>query len=60
MPRIKVLVSMDRSKNRAAIRNAPTLSPAAHAARIWLVLESTSLSEALNCGLARPGENFEE
>jgi hypothetical protein len=47
MPRKKVLVSMDRSKNRAAIRNAPTLSPAAHAARIWSVLESMSLSEAL-------------
>src|SRR5260221_454693 len=27
MPRLKVLVSLDRSKNRAAIRNAPTLSP---------------------------------
>jgi hypothetical protein len=39
MPRLNDLVSADRSKNRAAIRKAPTLSPEVHAERTLLILE---------------------
>ncbi len=40
MPRLMVLVSMDRSKNRAAILNAEIRSPAAHAARMRSFFEN--------------------
>src|SRR5215468_823953 len=40
MPRLNILVASDRSKNRAATRNAPMRSPAAHALRILSVLDS--------------------
>ena len=39
MPRLNVLVSADRSKNRAAMRNAPIRSPTAYAVRILSVLQ---------------------
>jgi hypothetical protein len=38
MPRLKVSVSSDLSKNRAAIRKAPIWSPAVQASRIWSTL----------------------
>src|SRR5258707_7820411 len=61
MPRLKVMVAVDRSKNRAAIRNAPILSPAAHAARIWSLLQfmSSARDEQWDCALAKPGDKFE-
>jgi len=37
--------TFDRSKNRAAIHNAPIRSPAAQAKRIWSVLQVTTLAK---------------
>src|SRR5215469_7243971 len=62
MPRLKVSVSIDRSKNRAAIRSAPIRSPACQAARISSVLQFTSSahgSRTLKWALAEPGGKFE-
>jgi Transglycosylase len=42
MPRLNILVSRERSKNRAAIRNAPIRSPATQALRTLSVLQIIS------------------
>jgi hypothetical protein len=47
MPRLKALVASERSKKRAAMRSAPTRSPAAHAKRILSVFVAGITSTAL-------------
>jgi hypothetical protein len=42
IPRLKASVPSERSKNCPAMRRASILSPVAHAARIWSVLQTPS------------------
>src|ERR1700746_449787 len=48
MPRLKIIVSLERSKNRAAMRKAAIRSPLNQALRIWSVLLRMSSTSAAN------------
>jgi hypothetical protein len=48
MPRLKIIVSLERSKNRAAMRKAPIRLPASQALRIWSVLVCMPFTDVAN------------